>query len=279
MRFLLSILFAILMIPFSISNAQISNFSIPGSNGQLVGILQTPDNLSEFPLVIISHGFTSEKNFELLTTLSDELESRGIATIRFDFDGHGESGGDFQAMTVPKEIEDLKTIYKYATSIEGVTSISLAGHSQGGVVTSMVAGDLGKKKIRSIALLAPAAILREDAIRGMAFGETCDPLDPPEYVEIVRPHGSFKIGRDYILTSQTLPIFETAEKYRGDVCIIHGTGDRIVPYTMSMHYNHVFKNSELHLIPREDHSFRGDMQGAAKIAADFFEKKLSKVRN
>ena len=276
MKIFLSILVAILMIPISISNAQTTKFTVDSPNGKLVGILQTPDNKSSYPLVIVSHGFSSVKEDPVVSSVANSLVEKGIAAIRFDFDGHGESDGDFQFMTVPKEIEDLKAVYEYATTLEGVTSISLVGHSQGGVVTSMVAGDLGKKKIRSISLLAPAAILREDAIRGMAFGETCDPLDPPEYVEIVRPHGSFKIGRDYILTSQTLPIFETAEKYRGDVCLIHGTGDRIVPYTMSLHYEHIYRNPELHLIPREDHNFTNDLSGAVQIVTDYLAKKLLK---
>ncbi|MBR1420442.1 MAG: alpha/beta fold hydrolase [Selenomonadaceae bacterium] len=274
MKFLLMLILSIFMIPFSISSAQSSSFSIPGPNGNLSGILNTPDNISEFPLVILSHGFTSSKESDVIVAVDKALTSLGIATIRFDFDGHGESDGDFQFMTVPKEIEDLKTIYKYATSIEGVTSISLLGHSQGGVVTSMVAGDLGKKKIKSVVLMAPAAILREDAIRGNTQGAIYDPLDPPEYVELEKRGKTLKLGRDYIKTAFDLPIYETAEGYRGDVCIIHGTGDRVVPYTVALHYQHIYRNPELHLIPREDHGFSNDIDGAAKIAAEFLSRHL-----
>ena len=274
MNVLLTLILAIFLIPTSIVSAQSSNFSIPSPNGNLVGIINTPDNRSEFPLVILSHGFTSSKESDVIVAVDKELQKLGIATIRFDFDGHGESDGDFQFMTVPKEIEDLKAVYEYATTVEGVTSISLVGHSQGGVVTSMVAGDLGKKKIKSVVLMAPAAILREDAIRGNTQGAIYDPLDPPEYVELEKPGEILKLGRDYIRTAFDLPIYETAEGYRGDVCIIHGTGDRIVPYTVALHYQHIYRNPELHLIPREDHGFSNDREGAAKIAAEFLARHL-----
>ncbi|MBQ4429922.1 MAG: hypothetical protein II877_00355, partial [Synergistaceae bacterium] len=78
-----------------------------------------------------------------------------------------------------------------------------------------------------------------------------------------------KLGREYVLTSQTLQIYPTAEKFTGAVCLIHGTADRIVPYTYSEHYNRLYRNSELHLIQGADHGFTGFEGVAAKIAADF----------
>ena len=276
MKFLLFFLLAFLLIPISSAFAQKIPFEIPGPNGKLVGEIQRPDKAEKVPLVIISHGFTANKEGTLLTDVADALEKVGIASIRFDFDGHGESGGDFQDMTVPKEINDLKAIYSYALNLPYVESISLLGHSQGGVVTSMVAGDLGNKKIKAIVLMAPAAILREDAIRGNTMGVTYDPLNPPEYVELPMPGKTLRLGREYIRTAFDLPIFETAEGYRGPACMIHGTGDQIVPYTMSLHYDHRFKKSELHLIPGEDHGFNKNRSEAVKIAVDFLSAQLLK---
>lgn len=85
-------------------------------------------------------------------------------------------------MTVPNEIEDAKKVYDYAVKLPAVTSVSLAGHSQGGVVASMTAGILGTQKIKSLALMAPAAVLREDAIRGILFGQQYDVSNLPEAV-------------------------------------------------------------------------------------------------
>ena len=167
LKFLIALI--LLVIPFTAS-AQSQNISIDGEHGKLSAVLQTPDNQKNYPLVIICHGFTANKEHLLLTNLADELEARGIASIRFDFNGHGQSDGDFQDMTVLNEIEDAKKVYDYASKLPNVTSISIAGHSQGGVVASMVAGELGAKKIKAVVLMAPAAVLRDDSIRGNLFG-------------------------------------------------------------------------------------------------------------
>ena len=251
--------------------------TIDGDHGKLAAILQVPDGADgkdNFPIVIICHGFTSKKEFKLLKDLADDLEACGIASLRFDFNGHGASEGSFQAMTVLNELSDVKKVYEYVKlNIKQANQIALAGHSQGGIVASMAAGDLGDD-IKALALFAPAAVLRDDAIRGNLFDAKFNSLNPPEFVAIMG--GNFKVGRDYILTAQTLPIYETARKFRNPVCLIHGTGDVIVPYTYSLRYHEIYSRSELNIIKGWMHSFEEHEAEAAKIAADFFKKVLLK---
>ena len=271
-KFLLAICAAFLMM--STASAQVQNVSIDGDHGKLSAVVQIPDNQVNYPLVIICHGFTANKEHTLLKNLADELEARGIASIRFDFNGHGNSEGDFQDMTVLNEIEDAKHVYNYAKTLPKVKTISIAGHSQGGVVASMVAGELGAKKIKAVVLMAPAAVLRDDAIRGNLMGMTYGSLNPPEFVEIHTPHGNYNVGRNYIKTAQVLPIYETAEKFTGNALMIHGTGDVIVPYTYSLSYKKIYKHGTVELLDRADHSFHGDEKRVAEIASDFFAANL-----
>ena len=262
LKLFLSVVLAIIFsLPIG-ADAKSQALQIDGDHGKLSAILQTPDGKKSYPLVIICHGFTGNKNEPLLTSLANNLEAAGIASIRFDFNGHGDSDGNFSDMTVLNEIEDAKKIYAYVNNLPNVTSISIAGHSQGGVVASMVAGELGDKKIKALALMAPAAVLREDAIRGNLFGVTFDSINPPEYVEIF---GGHKVGRNYIKVAQTLPIYETAEKFQGPALMIHGTGDIVVPYTFSLHYQHIYKNSRLELLTNFDHSFTQDIKRVTNI--------------
>ena len=247
--------------------AQSQNISIDGDHGKLSAVLQTPEGKTEYPLVIIMHGFTGNKEEALLTTLADDLEKEGIASLRFDFNGHGQSEGRFEDMTVPNEIEDAKHVYEYASKLPGVTSVSMAGHSQGGVVTSMTAGILGTAKVKSIALMAPAAVLREDAIRGQIFDKHYDSLNPPATIDIFK---SLKLGADYVRTARNLPIYETASQYQGPAFMIHGTGDIVVPYTYSLRYQRIYFNGKVKLVEGEDHGFSKDTKGAAKAVADFF---------
>lgn len=269
MRKRITLLMLVCLMITSCAYAKTQPLTLDGDHGKLAAILQTPDGKDTYPAVILCHGFTSQKEHPLIKHLADYLEADGIASIRFDFNGHGESEGDFQDMTVLNEIEDAKKVYAYVSALPEVTAVAIAGHSQGGVVSSMVAGELGDK-IKAVALLAPAAVLRDDAIKGNAFGSSFDPFNIPEYVEMI----GHKVGRNYFLTGQTLPIYETTVKYQGPACLVHGTGDVIVPYTYSLHYHEIWPASELNLMERVDHNFTGHQEEAAKTAADFFAKTL-----
>ena len=242
--------------------------TIDGAVGKLSAVIQKPEG-DKMPMVMILHGFTGNKNEKLLRTLADALEAKGVASIRFDFNGHGESEGDFVNMTVLNEIEDAKQVYEYVRDLHYVESVSVAGHSQGGVVTSMLAGELGAENIKKVVLFAPAAVLRDDAIRGSVMGAAYDAGNPPESVKIF---GRYDLGREYMVTAQTLPIYETAWKFTGPACMIHGTADRIVPYTYSIRYDQGYKDGELHLIDGADHGFTGFEDEAAALAVSFLTK-------
>lgn len=241
---------------------------IAGSKGRIACTVQRPADVSgRMPVAIVMHGFTSHRNDGLIRLIADTLLQRGIATVRFDFDGHGESGGKFVEMTVPTEIDDAKKVYAFAAGLPFAGKVALVGHSQGGVVTAMTAGELGAEKVSAVVLLAPAAVLRDDAIRGNSMGAVYDPLDPPDSVPLYG--GRLHLGRDYILTAFSLPIYETAARYTGPAAIIHGTGDRIVPYTYGERFHTTWQGSRMYLLPGFDHGFSQDPYRAAEIAGQF----------
>lgn len=230
-------------------------FYINGSQGKLAAKLSLPDlqKSQKCPMVILSHGFGGDMTFHLWEPIIKILNENGIGVLRYDFNGCGQSEGEFQHMTVLNEIEDLLCVISYVRSLPVTENISLVGHSQGGVVTSMVSGDCGDKQIKCEVLLSAAAVLREDAIRGITQGAKFDPwhLDQPFY-ELPR---GLKLGRDYIQSAMTLPIYETAAKYKGKALIINGMADQVVPFTYAQLYNKVLSDSELILIPGEDHTY------------------------
>lgn len=256
-----------------VAQNRVTKVFIPGAKGLLAAEIQMPENkgAGKCPIAILAHGFGGDKNWQLMKMVSDSLQMYGIASIRFDFNGHGESEGDFEDMTVPNEIEDLKHVVRYALQLDECNGkIGLLGHSQGGVVVSMAAGEMNDT-ISAVALLAPAAVLREDVIRGNTFGVPYNPVNPSEYVELP---GGYKLGREYILTAFRLPIYETAIRYQGVASLIHGTGDRVAPYSYSERYKNIWKNSELHLMEEYDHGFSQNIEEVANLVSGFFIKHL-----
>jgi alpha/beta superfamily hydrolase/peroxiredoxin len=253
---------------------QRERLTIDGDHGRLQAVIQKPELAAgqQCPMVVFCHGFGGSKDGPLFELITDSLQRHGVASIRFDFNGHGESEGKFEDMTVPNEIEDAKKVIAYVRDLRYVSKIALVGHSQGGVVAAMTAGELGAADIAAVALMAPAAVLRDDAIRGSTFGKTYNPLDPPEYVEL---WGGQKLGGKYITTAFRLPIYETAAKYQGPALIIHGTGDRVVPYTYGLRFHQQWPGSQYVEQEYFDHGFSQDIYRTTDTVTSFLLKVLS----
>ncbi|MCR4966148.1 MAG: alpha/beta fold hydrolase [Bacteroidales bacterium] len=228
-------------------------FTIDGSKGTLTARLFTPkmEAGEKRDLVILCHGLNADKNFPLLRMTERQLQGEGYATLTFDFNGHGESEGRFSEMTIANEIEDLEQVLAYAQDLRFVDDIALIGHSQGGVVAAMVAGK-HPEDIKSMVLLAPSPSIRDDVARGELFGIRFNPLDVPDSLVL---NNGIALGERYLRTATRLPIFETSAKYQGKVCLIHGTGDILVPWTCSEHYHQIWPGSEYHLLEYYDHNF------------------------
>ena len=254
--------------------SMVDTLRIQGARGRLAATLEVPVLKvgEKCPIVIICHGFGGNRDRGTTYMVAKQLPNEGIATLRFDFNGHGQSDGKMKDMTVLNEVEDAKCVYQYAAGLPFVDRerIAMLGASQGGVVTSMAVGELGSTKIKAAVLMCPAAVLRDDCIKGLLMGKRYDPLDPPEVVQV----GDKCIGREFIKTTFRLPIYETAAKFQGRACIIHGTGDRTAPYTYGIRYHKIWTDSEYHELDGYDHSFNPEPQTAVSIAIDFLKRTL-----
>ncbi len=246
-------------------------FYIDGSQGKLAARISLPSMQAgeKVPMVIFSHGFGGDMKFHLFEPLLKNLNQLGIGVLRFDFNGCGQSEGKFENMTVPNEINDLINVIAYVRQLSVTKNISLLGHSQGGVVTSMASGRCGYPQIVSEVLLSAAAVLRDDALRGMTHGGRFDPWHLDEDVYPVS--GGHSIGRSYIESAMNLPIYETAEKYSGPALVINGMADVVVPYTYAERYNKVLDHSHLVLIPGENHTYNYSPEYVIGIVTDWLK--------
>ena len=219
---------------------QAREYVVSGPEGGLSMKVSLPDRFDEktdkCPMVLLMHGIFSSKDYNPMPSLAKALAQAGIASIRFDFDGHGKSEGRMQDMTIEKEIADAMAIWEYAKSLPYVTQIGLLGHSQGGVIASMTAGRLaaaGGRVPAGVVLLAPGSVIKQACQGGKFFNARFDPADPPKFI---RCWGTMKPGREYLLTTQQLDIYGTAAAYQGPVLLLHGTKDSIVPMWCSEQY-------------------------------------------
>lgn len=245
-----------------------------GSQGELSYKISLPEGFNpqtdKCPMVILMHGIFSSKDYNPMPAMAKGLADAGIASIRFDFNAHGKSEGRMQDMTIEKEIFDAMAIYDYVKKLPYVTEISLLGHSQGGVVASMTAGRLAAQGSapKQLALLAPGAVIKEACQGGKFFNARFDPKDPPEYI---RCWGIYKLGREYLLTTQELDIYGTASAFGGPVLILHGSKDRIVPMWCSDRYKEIYgDNATLKVIEGENHTISRHRGLVVEQVVDFF---------
>ena len=122
-------------------------------------------------------------------------------------------------------------------------------------------------------MMAPAAVLRDDALRGNTMGAMYDPWHAPEYVQL--PSG-VRLGRAYIQTAISLPVYETAARYDGPALVIHGMDDRVVPYTYGERFQREMTFCTLNLIPGENHGFGANLSYAVSLAVDWLKAPMSR---
>ena len=254
-------------------------FEVHGPQGGLAMTITLPDHFNTqtdtCPMVILMHGIFSSKNFTPMPTIARSLAKEGIASIRFNFGGHWSSEGKMHHMTIENEIADAIAMWHYATSLPYVTRIGMLGHSQGGVVASMTAGRITTmppttKPLYALALIAPATVLKNACQNGKLFDARFNPVNPPEYVKCF---GLMKLGREYLLTTQQLDIYGTAQSYHGPVLILHGKNDRLVPLWCSQQYLTTYPttSSQLTIVEGENHRISRKTKKVATLITQFFK--------
>ena len=226
-----------------------------------------PKEASEnMPVAILMHGIMANKNMHPIKLLGKTLAEAGIAAVSFDFNGHGRSYGKFRDMTIPNEVEDAIAVFNYLKAQKEFGKIFMVGHSQGGVVASLCAGQL-KDELAGVILLAPAAVVYDDMNNGCIMGKSFDPVNPPDSICVML----HQLGKGYILAGQKLDIYGEISKYSGPLCVMHGTQDKIVPDTYAMKYNTVCAQAKLMIFDNENHMFSADKARMTNHVLDFLK--------
>lgn len=191
----------------------------------LRGMVHLPDARAGSPAVVMFHGFTGNRiGGEFFPVkLSRALAGAGIASLRFDFAGSGESEGEFVDMSPLTELADARSALEFLARQEGVDAARLGvyGHSLGGMVAAMLLEDA---RLRSGAILAAVADLPTlmDAKPTDEDGSTMDELG-----YVVR--GAHKIGKSFREDAEKADPLGAVSRSRADILIVHGTDDETVP--------------------------------------------------
>ncbi len=222
---------------------------------RISGVLHLPDE--ENPACVIgSHGLLSSKDSDKYIALGERMSGEGIALLRFDFRGIGESEGSEEDNTISKKIGDLKAAIDFVRNYPSLGErIGLIGSSLGGFL-SLIRASMDKE-IKAVVVWATPLHLDD---LGSKKQEEDYPLPPEAFFEDLSKHRLW-----FLLPNVS------------NCLVIHGERDELVPVDQALG---IFHNlgipKEIHVIGGADHRLTdpAHRQRAIELSLDWFKKYL-----
>lgn len=190
----------------------------------LAAILDAP---SEKPtaFAIFAACFTCNKNIKTAAYLGRALAAHGIATLRFDFAGHGESEGDFRENTLSSNIEDIVNAAAFLSERYVAPSV-LIGHSFGGVAAIRAA-----PKVDSIKAVITVNSPADPSHLKTAFSEKLPEIEASGQAMVGIVGRPFPITRNFLRDLEGHREVESIEMLKKPLLICHATDDDVVPFS------------------------------------------------
>lgn len=221
----------------------------------LRGMYHYPDGEGIYPTVILFHGFTGNKlePHRIFLKLSRRLTASGMAAVRFDFSGSGESDGDFEEMTFSSEVFEAQEILKFVSYLPTTDAdrIGLVGLSMGGAIASVIAGK-NPSSIKALVLWSAAGIetieeiYRANEAKGHFYRNEQGQIDM----------GGLWLNENFCADLGNWNSYAALKTYPGPALILQGTGDEVVPPATAEQYQAALGGrARLIYIPEADHTF------------------------
>jgi pimeloyl-ACP methyl ester carboxylesterase len=208
-------------------------------------------------LVVLCHGFLSNKNSSTNKALTRLLAEKGIATLRFDFFGHGESPGPFGKLTVDIAVSQACAALDFAAS-RGYRRLGLIGSSFGGLVAVLVAAR--RSDLLALGLKCPVPDFPE--MLRLEFGEAGinrwrQRDEIPDVTGGARPVRLHFAFYEHCLAHDA---YKAAESITAPTLIVQGDCDEYVPLHQSRRLSDALQGEkDLQILRGADHGFtKGD---------------------
>ncbi|WP_200761121.1 alpha/beta hydrolase family protein [Poriferisphaera corsica] len=232
-----------------------------------------------YPVVIITHGLTGQrigKSYHLVE-FARRLNQIGIACVRFDQSGCGESTGDFIDLTIPRMKNDLLAIRNWVRDQAWCDTkrMGYVGISLGALPTIAVDADHTSS---GVVLWAPVynmpRVFQQTAKSGLRAI-----MDMQGWV----PFRGLRIGKGFIDHLNTINPDALISKSSAPILLIHSRADDTSPIIESFNYRDTCKKvsrlCELIEFQTADHDF-SDYNDRGKLLShtlDFFQRQLAPI--
>ena len=213
-----------------------------------------------FPTVLVVHGLTGHRIGRAyhLVDLGRRLAHAGIACVRFDQTGCGESTGQFEDVSVQRMVQNLASVRSWASGETWCDSdrIAIVALSLGALAG--VAVD-ARAPTRGLVLWAPVFSLPEVFAATTRTGMTAL-LSHQGWV----PYRGLRLGRGFVDGLATVDTAAELARSDAPVLTVHSNTDTVVPHGQSERYHHrcreLGRRCDLQTIPDASHDLADDVK-------------------
>ncbi len=219
---------------------------------KLFGVLSNPTDDTTKPMIILCHGFSAGKEGRTYVRLEEILNGKGISTFRFDFFGHGESGGKFEEITTSEAIDDVLNAIKSIKDL-GYKKIGLVGSSFGGMASIFAASR--SEGLHVLALKSPVSDYKSMSETRRSEQELED-WKEKGFIELEGPDGEMRrLNYSFYEDAEKVDAYEAARKINIPALIVHGDADETVPIEQSLKTASLIEDCRLEVIKGGDHTY------------------------
>lgn len=230
-------------------------------------VLATPEGPTD-RAILLCHGFLSSKESSTNRALTQRLLPKNMATLRFDFFGHGESDGPFEKLTLSRCLRQTEGIVQWLKQ-EGYRRIGLVGSSFGGLVAIHTAAR--HPDLFSVGLKCPVSDY--PPLWRARFGEAgMKQWKENGTMSFMTPEGKVRLEYSFYEDLLKYDTYRDAAKIQSPTLIVHGEADEYVPFDQTLRLFDTLRlthdQKKLEAIPNANHEF--------STPADF-EKMIQKI--
>jgi len=219
---------------------------------KLCGILENRSGDKTRPVIIIVHGFASNKDRENFVKTANILSKANISSLRFDIWGHGESKGNFEDITITEAVDDILQAIKFLKN-EGYKKIGLEGSSFGGIASIMAASKTPDLFV--LALKSPVSNYEEKELMTKSKQELDDWKGKGYKIYENEEGKKFKLNYSFYEDFKNNNGYEVALSIKIPTIIVHGNADKTVPISQSIKTSKLIPNCKLVTIKGADHRY------------------------
>jgi len=173
-------------------------------------------------------GFRSDMTGSKANAVDALGESHGLAVTRFDYSGHGQSGGDFDQGTISRWLEEAEMVFATTSGPQIVVGSSMGGWLA--LLLNRALRTKGDDRIHGLVLIAPATDMTELMLDQMPK-KYRKLLDKQGYVDTPSEYSAepYRITKTLIEDGNRHLLFGRAIETGCPVIILQGARDKDVP--------------------------------------------------